>query len=124
MLTDPKNILFENSTDLVDYVSKGIPPRKKNYEKLKIAMANPVSNPEFYGGKSVAVGKKLVEDLTQEELIKIFDQFYANQRKNYAIGAVIGVGVAAICGVVGFAVGCSKTDEKWAERLDGCSLNF
>ena len=124
MRSDPKNILFESTGDLVDYVTKGLPPSKKKYEQFRIALDNPVENPEIYAREKVAVSRDIVDSLTQEDLYAIFDRVYANQRKNYAIGIVIGVGVAATAGVVGFAMGCSKTDEKWADRLDGCSLNF
>ena len=124
MISDPKNILFESTNDLVDYVSKGLPPSKKQYGQFRIALNSPVDDPEIYARQTVAVSRDIVSSFTQEDMYAVFDRVYENQRKNYAIAIVVGVAAAAICGVAGFALGCSKTDEKWADKLDGCSLNF
>lgn len=127
MLSDPKNILFENSTDLVDYVTLGLPPAKRKYIEFRNAIQNPVSSEDDlsqYARKQVAVRGNLVEHLTQEELYEILDRVYTNQRKNYTVGLGIGIGVAIVAGCVGFFFGCSKTDEKWESKLDDYTMHF
>ena len=34
MIIDAKNIKFETQNDVIDYVAKGIPPRKKNFNQF------------------------------------------------------------------------------------------
>ena len=41
MITKPENVLFESTTDVVDYVSKGMIPTRKNFEKVMLKVKCP-----------------------------------------------------------------------------------
>lgn len=90
MITSPDKIKFESRNDVIDYVTKGFPPTKKNYAKVKAIVA-----------KSDAVG--LDEHSIDAELFNsMLDRVYHDQvrNRNIMIGIAAGLTVSIIVGSV------------------------
>lgn len=89
MITNPEKIYFESTDDAVNYVSKGLVPRKKDYEKLVNALNNEEGN-----------GIRFSEDVTTnaDAVAHVLDIIYTNRVKhrNISIAAMAGFFIAGI----------------------------
>lgn len=73
----PEDITFETQNDLIDYITKGLPPRKQDFQRVMHAYRNS-------GRQSVIVdvdGKQIVEDSSSDGSIKFIGNFGTDSRK-------------------------------------------
>lgn len=102
MITDPKNIVFENSRDIVDYISKGIPPTKKQYERLMYAVNHPLKRGQSLDGVDVVIYEEDIANWSnsyyiQSTVNEILDEVHRNRIRNAEIAIATGV-VTVIAG--------------------------
>jgi len=90
---NPENIKFESTEDVIDYVTKGLPPTRKNYEKIveKIIYPDDPNYPD--NNKEVILSENIFKVTDNETFMHTLDRVYDNRinnLKNIAIGAGIG----------------------------------
>mgnify|MGYP003324770964 CR=1 FL=1 len=125
MRTDPTKLCFETSADIADYVTKGFPASKKNYAAFKDALLYPVEEiSKENEGKKVMVPRRIIENLTQDELFSILDKMYSNQRKNTAVAIIAGIAIAITAGTIGALIGGAKADKEWEDKMSSVTYNF
>lgn len=98
MKTDSSKLVFETPDDLIDYVTRGIPPTKKQYSEFSQQVHHaPASHVETQDGKNLTSMSqdtfRYSEDMEDAEFMaKILDRAYQNQCTNVkiTIGAVVG----------------------------------
>lgn len=93
MITDPKKISFESKDDVIDYVTKGLPPSKKHYDHVMKELED----------------SDLCEDDDFPTLQRALNRVYNNRRTERNI-VFVGLGLIA----AGITAGCvisSKKDE-------------
>lgn len=103
MITSPQYVKFENPVDIVDYVTRGLPPTREDFNALmtKIKLPDDWSTSLQKQGKEITVPQSVFTDWSEEEidvLYKTLDRVYANRCRNLKItcGAVAGVVVAGL----------------------------
>ena len=108
LLVDPKNVVFESRTDIVDYVAKGIPPRKKDFNKVMEAIHQ---QGEDVDGVSIPSDIFIVD---AEEFESVLRRIYeVNCRKRNLI--IAGIGIAAALFVGSKIVSHAKEKKELAE---------
>lgn len=124
MLTNPKRIKFETTDDIVDYVSKGLPPKKKNYNQIIFRLDSPITAEDLKNNRSIVGNETVITEdvvstwVTQDDtdeltdIIDILNRVYANKRKDTIKSIIIGAVVAVGAFVAGGAVAkhSSKND--------------
>jgi len=108
MMVLPKKVVFHNYKDIVDYVSKGLPPTKENFNQLMNQVRNP-STPEQVSnlkGKEVVIADTVIPSenaraLTADILERVYENRISNRNKILIIGgillAVTGAGIYGYC---------------------------
>lgn len=92
-LVDPKNIIFENDLDIIDYATAGvIPPRKANFDLVMNTLS---MRPE---SSEIQIHLQNIDD--PQLLIKYAKRAYENRCKATAVGFGLGVATAVTVGVV------------------------
>lgn len=123
MKIDSSKIVFENPDDLIDFVTRGIPPTGKQYEEFKDQIRHaPAAHVETQDGQNLTSMSqdsfRYSEDLDDAEFMeKILDRAYTNQcrNRNITIGAVIGFFVLGIIG--GSKYGEYKTEKEMRSKM-------
>lgn len=105
LLTNPYKVKFENETDVVDYVTRGLPPTSKNYTAVMNAVRKVRRGitDEDDEQPHVFINPDMTINCDDETFEKIMDRIYENRIRNRNIG--IGVSGAVILGVL---VGLAK----------------
>ncbi len=98
MITDPKNIVFENSRDIVDYISKGIPPTKRQYERVMYAVNHPLKKGQSLDGIDVVIYEEDIVNWSNSNYIQnavneILDEIHRNRVRNAEIAIATGLAV-------------------------------
>lgn len=105
MFMDPKKAVFTSVEDLVDYVEKGLPPTKSDFEQVieKIKMPNSVADPTLLQktGKEVIVTDLVVKKGNAETIEAVLNRIYENRRSRYKTG-LIAVAVIGILGALAY----------------------
>lgn len=99
MMTPAKNVKFENRTDVINYVTNGLPPRQKDYQAARIWLVNSET------GDEIALDQNKI---LAEALDIIYDNI-KKEHKRMTVAAVVGIGIASVLGI---SVGMSKGREK------------
>lgn len=94
MIIKPENIKFENTNDIIDYVTKGLPPIKKNYEKIIDKVMSPDSSQYVDNLNEVVLPEKIFGSTDNETLMHVLDRVYDNRIKTIKHTA-IGLGIGA-----------------------------
>ena len=98
ILMKPEKIYFEDQNDVVDYVAKGLPPVKKNFDKV----VDSIGKDKKEDGKPYIPSNVL--DMDADALKGVLHRVYEDNRKNYLIGGIVagsiilGLGAALIFG--------------------------
>ena len=111
MLTNPEKIVFESTDDIVDYVSKGIIPTRKNFEKIIIKVASP----DAYGStkvdrESVHIPEHLFINCDKETMRQAVARVYENRVRNRKITLGI-LGTIALGLLIGGINSGKKNDD-------------
>lgn len=105
MITDPKFIRFESTTDVVDFVSKGLPPTNRQFTELMQGLRNPTTTDEpSDAGIKVIIRPEDLEgwykdDDTLHEVTKVLERVHHNRVVNRNIAIAVGA-VAVVGGVL------------------------
>lgn len=115
MLIKSNKVLFENRADIIDYVSKGIPPKKKDFTDF----TNAFGIDQKIEGKPYIPSSLL--NMSQEDLRNVLERVYKNNRRNTWISAGLILGALVGGLTIGlFIGGCGKTESKPNdERAEG-----
>ena len=123
ILTKPENISFETQNDIIDYVCKGLPPRKQDFRKVVAAYRNPPAvdivdkdgkpiNPNYKDEVYISPHAIPNNQEAKEAVSKTLDRVYVDRCRNRNIA----LGIAGITGLVAlkciFSGGCGKKDDE------------
>lgn len=124
MIINPARIEFENSDDIIDYVSKGFPPSKKHFYELmdKVEYPDSISDYARYSpkaGKQVIVTERIIPEEERATYEYILSRVYHNRvkrrNKRIALGIVIGLGL-----IIGGGRKKSSDHDSVSEGYDFC----
>lgn len=89
MLTNPKKLKFESVSDLADFISKGIPPFKKDFDNFIVQVEVPSALP-VRSSDEVYIPGDIVPADQRQVLAEAFKRVYENRRRHmwYGIGAL------------------------------------
>lgn len=108
MLFNPEKMVFETSYDVVDYVSKGFVPSRKNFEKVMSKVRIP--DDEKVEGQ-VYIPSNLFIDCDIDTMNYALNRVYENRVKNRNITlAMVGIVLAGV--LFGKVSGKKKEKEK------------
>ena len=98
MIIDPKNIVFENTKDVVDYISRGIPPTKKQYERVMYAVNHPLKKGQSLDGVDVVIYEEDIinwsnSNYVQDSVNAILDEVHRNRVRNAEIAIATGLAI-------------------------------
>lgn len=100
MFTPPERVVFEQKSDIIDYVTRGLPPTKKNFDRVMAVVYNPLTDEEVENStaKDVVISRRIFDSVDENEFAEILKQIHANRirNRNIAIGAFIFNTIAAI----------------------------
>ena len=108
MIINPEKMVFENTIDIADYVSRGLPPTRKNFEKLIIKIRKPDTEEPAKPGE-LYISDRLFINCDNDTMDKTLTRVYENRihNRNLTIGGVIGLIIAGI-----FIGGVSRKNSK------------
>lgn len=97
MLGNPKKMVFESTNDVVDYVSKGMIPSRKNFEKVMLRIRRPDTTHEE---GQVYIPEHLFINCDNETLNSTLERIYANRvrNRNITIGVIGGIAAVLLFG--------------------------
>lgn len=123
MIMSPEKIKFEDRNDIIDYVSKGLPPTKGNYEKIIAVIKNPSTDESSQkAGSDVIISKNLLDNslgkpLDPEAFTEVLDEVYKNRVKERNI--LIGItAVTVISVIVGSIISSKKKKEDESDSAE------
>lgn len=102
MITKPDKIKFESSMDVVDYISKGIVPTRRNFDDI----IQKVRYPDEEGSTPVEgkpyMPRRIFINISNDEMIEVLDRVYKNRVRNrnirISIASIITAGLL-FCGI-------------------------
>ena len=94
MIINPEKMVFENTTDIIDYVSRGLPPTKKNFEKIIFKVKHPDS--EETGTNEVYIPERLFINCDNDTMTEALNRVYANRIRNRNVAITTAIGIVAI----------------------------
>ena len=118
MVVQPERIAFTEQDDIIDYVTKGLPPTKKNFEKVISKVKNPDNSGDFYyrnapkAGVEVVINDYVVPYDQRDQLDHTLKRVYKNRIQNR--NTILIVGGLAVLGAIGILIGgggSSKNDD-------------
>ena len=118
MVVQPERIAFTEQDDIIDYVTKGLPPTKKNFEKVISKVKNPDNSGDFYyrnapkAGVEVVINDYVVPYDQRDQLDHTLKRVYKNRIRNR--NTILIVGGLAVLGALGILIGgggSSKNDD-------------
>lgn len=122
MFTDPTKIVFENTNDVIDYVSRGMVPSRKNFEKVMCAVRFPTPEGATSEEGSVNIPARLFIDCDTDTMNEALQRVYENRVRNRNIGlGVIGI-IAA--GLIFGKVSGKKKDKNNVDDMDSFGMDI
>lgn len=90
----PERVVFESDADIIDYVSRGMVPTKRNFEKVMSKLLNPDESDAPRVDGEVRIPQYLLMDCDSETMEFVLRRVYENRVKNrnMALGAAGVVG--------------------------------
>jgi len=123
LLVDPKSIVFEDRDDIINYVSKGLPPTKKNFKKVMAACSDPIDEElNTYSPDDVVIPKELMLSIDREEFISVMQKVYENNCRNRNI--IIGIAGALLVGFVAKKIASHAKEKKEIAEIDTEIANY
>ena len=120
LVAKPHQIQFDSKESIIDYVSRGLPPTKKNYQLLKEKIQNPDNEySDVTPGKDVIINEDLFNGINRQEFEEILDRVYKNQvrNRNITIGILGTVAIVCIAGGVHHHIE-EKKEEKENTKIE------
>lgn len=114
MLMKPEKIAFEYANDVVDYVSRGMVPSRKNFEKIINKVKNPDEDDSITTNE-VYIPKKIFINYDKDTMDITMRRVYENRVRNRNIG--IGIIGAMVLGLLIGGI-ASRSNDHEDNRLD------
>ena len=95
LIINPATIHFENQNDIVDYLTKGACPSRKNAQAVLARIMNPDTDPRDPETKNVYIGEHVVRPEDRELIAALMERVYENRRWNRN-AAMIGMSTIAL----------------------------
>lgn len=108
ILPQPQNVKFETQMDVIDYLTKYVPPTKGEYDQLMDAIH--MGRTKKYDGL-VAVPETCCHGLNQDEFEQVLRRVYENQKKSNLLA--FGAGVVVTLLVAPFFMSGKSKDEDY-----------
>lgn len=121
MLTDPTKMVFENTNDVIDYVSKGMVPTRKNFEKVMFAVRYPTPEGATPEEGQVRIPDRIFINCDNDTMNEALHRVYQNRVRNRNIGIGI-VGVIAAGLIFGKLSNKYKDDDD--DNIDSVGMNI
>ena len=111
LLVKPEKIYFEDQNDVIDYVAKGLPPRKKDLRKVmnSLGVNEKVPNEPYIGSNILNIEK--------DDLKAVLNRVYEDNKKNYMIGAGIAVGTLVLGVGLGLLIGGGSNESSTSKTV-------
>jgi len=103
-MMNPAQIQFESQNDVIDYVTKGLPPRKKDFQSLMDAIEHrspdDASVDKENPGSRVIIRQGIEFDMDDDALVNALNHIYKNRvhNRNILIGAGVVIGALVFMG--------------------------
>lgn len=118
MITKPEKIVFETTEDVVDYISKGLPPTKKNFNKVMIAWNSSIDEyakeDQPIPGKDTIIPANAKMNIDNDTFNAICERVYKNRVRNRNIA--LGIAGVLLLGSIGCGVSSSRHSSKEDEK--------
>lgn len=101
MIISPKRVMFETEKDIIDYVSKGLPPSKDNFKLLIDMIKDPYGESNIQNNK-MNIDPSILLKQDKETLEKVLKRVYENRvtdKNNICTGICIGIAVIVLHGL-------------------------
>lgn len=118
MLIKPEKIVFETPNDIIDYVSRGMVPCRKNFEQLMYHVRVPDDQIiEVKEKRDIYVPAEMFIDIDQATFEATMRRVYENRvrNRNITLGIVGAVAVVAFVGGV-----CKHNSDKKESNSSSC----
>ena len=101
---NPERVVFESTDDIIDYVSKGIAPRRKDFNKVIRCINEPMTDDEIESASSndVVIPDNIFIGIDKEQFKDVLTRVYRNncrKRNGIVIGISAGVVMAIALGI-------------------------
>lgn len=111
----PERVVFEGTTDIVDYVSKGFPPSKKNFDRLLATVRVPLKDDEVQVAteNDIVISQHIFTEIDNEQFAEVMQRVYENNvyNRNMAILGFFGGVALGLCIGVNIGGGSDKSKE-------------
>jgi len=116
LLVKPENVVYETQYDIVDYVTKGLPPSRKNLNRVMATVYQPHSSESLQekAPDVIAISTDLFPSNNNDEFGLMLNRVYENnvRNRNFAIAGIVGAFALGI--FVGGS--CHKSKDKDDDR--------
>lgn len=111
-IISPEKIVFESQEDLVDFVTRGLVPSKKNFEKVMAKMYYPNADDEVRdpNSKELFIPERLFIQCDRDTMNIVLNRVYANRVRNRNI-ILVAAGVVGSVMLLGAIRGNKKKDD-------------
>lgn len=125
-IIDPKKVVFETEEDVVDYVSRGLPPTKKKYKEFINRVSSPLSDLDMDDseivGDTVIIRESLFLNCDKDTLQRSLERVYANRIRNRNIILTL---TAVTAGVILFgSIKSSRCKDSDADKKENTSMDM
>lgn len=111
LLTRPQRIVFENQDDIVKYVTRGLPPRKSDFDQVISLVKNPMSDSEVASATAndIVISERVFFDIDKEQFARVLEKVYKENCRNRNI--LIASTTALVVGMLFSFSGSDKEKE-------------
>lgn len=99
-MAPPERVVFQKREDIIDYVSRGLPPSRRNFDRVMAVVRNPLTDEQIQNStqNDIVISERIVIGIDQIEFTEIMDRVYRNnvRNRNMILGAI---GVGALVGI-------------------------
>lgn len=116
-MINPERIVFESEKDLVDFVARGMVPRRKDFDKFIVKVRNPDDEHGEGDITKVRIGKNVfLKDYDNEVIDRVLTRVYEDRVHNRNMMLTVAGIAAGIVGVLMF--GSGNKDDTQSESRD------
>lgn len=113
---NPKRIVFESEEDVIDYVSRGLPPTKKNFDQFITAVKSPADELSVKGD-GVSIPRSIFIECDNATMDIALRRVYANRIHNRNILLTTAGIIAGVICIGAIRSNCKKDDDVTTEHL-------